>query len=127
MSDESTPDAEPALDEPTVHLKPIPVVDETPDETERFYVLGSDLYCRVDGQTIGLSLRIKTRLQGELEEKTPREQLYIVLRSHDRADMVEQIEDMDLIDSREVVRKYWQAFGERNEARLGESLSSSPS
>lgn len=127
MSDDPTPDTEPALDEPTVFLIPIPVLDERPEAPERFYVHGTDLICQTEDGPLELSLRIKTRLQAELEDKPPREQLYIVLRSHGRDDQVEAIEDLDLIDSREIVRKYWQAFGGRNDARLGESLSSSPS
>lgn len=131
MSDEPTPDvdpaAEPSLQEPTVFLKPIPVYEDTPDEADRFYVIGSDLYCLVDDLTIRLSLKIKQRLEAELEDKTPREQLYLVLRNQGNDQLVDVIEDLDIVDSREVVRKYWQAFGERNQARLGESLSSSPS
>jgi hypothetical protein len=126
MSDD-TPVDEPKLDEPELFLKPIPVLEEKPAAPDRFYVLGTDLVCQTEEGELELSLKIKTKLQVELEDKTPREQLYIVLRSQGRDEQVELIEELDLIDSREIVRKYWQAFGERNEARLGESLSSSPS
>lgn len=131
MAEEPTtpvPESEPTLDEPEIFLIPIPTLEAKPDENPpRFYILGSDLICQTDEGELTLSLKIKTKLQPELEDLPPRQQLYIVLRSHGRDDLVETIEELDLVDSREIVRKYFQAFGQRNDARLGESFGSSPS
>lgn len=131
MAEEPTPDlpvSEPSLDEPDIYLIPIPMLDTKPAaDPPRFYILGSDLICQSDEGELVLSLKIKTKLQSELEDLPPRDQLYIVLRSHGREDLVDKIEELDLVDSREIVRKYFQAFGQRNDARLGESFGSSPS
>lgn len=127
MSDETTA-AEPTLDEERVELIPVPVYAEGEDGGDRIRVVGRILVVDTeeDGQFC-ISLRIPHRVIPELEDKEPREQLYELLRHRGEDELVTRLDDADEIDSREIVRKFWQAWGERQEARLGESVRSSAS
>jgi hypothetical protein len=119
---------EPRLDEERFELVPIPFLEKDPADPPRVRVVGSVLLFRTeDGEDLSLLLRVPRRLIPELEDNSPREQLYMVLRARGDDDIVDRIEDLDFVDSADIVRRFWQANGQRDEARLGESVRSSAS
>lgn len=121
--------SEPALNEPTpADVAEIPVFDEDPDQPPRIRVVADSLIVRTkaDGD-VAIALRVPWRMIADMEEKEPREQLYLLLRERGEESMVDRLEELDWVDSSEIVRKFHQALGEKQQARLGESLRSSTS
>jgi len=139
MSDapEAESPREPTLDEPQFEVVPVDVFDTDPEQKPRHYVVGGELVSQTADGEVRLPLRVPFRLLGDLADKSPRDQLYAVLRDHAtprgrrlvrwfrrRPDLVQRIDELDYIDSGDIIRKFWQALGEKEQARLGESLRS---
>jgi hypothetical protein len=130
---EETP--EPALDE-RYELAPIPVFDAVPEDEPRIYVLGDELIAHLSGRTrwlrrpkkpLRLALTVPFRMLAALEGQEPREQLWMVLADRGDRRAVRALDDGDVWESRWIIRAFWAAYGERQDARLGESLRSSDS
>jgi hypothetical protein len=128
MADEvtPTPDAEPKRE-----LIPIPVYTDAtlPANPPRFYVYQDALHATTGAdEKYVIPLAIKARFIPEVEDlPTSREQLQALATLRGDADLPEALDEMDAIDARELARKFFQAFHEKEEARLGESYGSSSS
>jgi hypothetical protein len=127
---------EPALDE-KYELAPIPVFDAVPTENEpRIYVLGDELIAHLSGRTrwlrrpkkpLRLALVVPHRMLAALEGQEPRDQLWMVLADRGDRRAVKALDEGDVWETRWIIRAFWAAYGERQDARLGESLRSSSS
>lgn len=118
---------------------PVPVFEIEPSELPRHCVIDGELVSQTDLGEVRISLRVPFRLIRTLALLTPRAQLYTVLIDRERkpswwsrlifwrrrSRTVRTLEDLDYVDSEEIVAKFWQAFAEREQVRLGESLRSS--
>lgn len=112
--------------EPKKKFIPIPVLDRLPADPPRFAVVDNILICQTDGEPIRLELRVPMRLLPELEVlPTYWEELERVLQHLGAEETLERLAEMDTIDAREIARKFSQAYSEKEQARLGESFSSS--
>lgn len=135
MSDE-TPSPEPALDEPDLPtIRPVPVFEEEPVEKPRHYVFRDTLVSQTRDGEFRLELDVPYNIARVIEGHTPREQLYRLLRLRGRtfrqrlagARIARRLDRLDTTDSGDVIRRFWQAYGEREVVRLGESLRSAGS
>lgn len=106
-------------------LIPIPVHDSMPRKPPQFFVHEDALHATDLG--LQISLQVKTRFVEELVGHSPLEQLRILTQLRDEEPLTEAIDEMDFIDASELASKFFQAFHEKEEARLGESFSSSGS
>jgi len=112
-------------DEPKKTLIPVPVFDSMPRKPPSFFVCDDALHATSLG--LQISLHIKTRFVEELAGNGTLEQLRILSQIRGEESLTEAIDDMDFIDASELASKFFQAFHEKEEARLGESFSSSDS
>ncbi|MDZ4045177.1 MAG: hypothetical protein U1E32_05290 [Rhodoglobus sp.] len=137
MTKKKTPQSRKPSPKTKLVVEPIPVFSAEPEEKPRYYVINDVLVGQTKDGEIRLPLHVPFRLIGLIEDLSPREQLYIVLRDRGEPNwfrrmigwrkgkrLVQAIENLDAVDSWEVVRKFWQAFGEKEQARVGESLRS---
>jgi hypothetical protein len=136
MSDPTPPESsEPSLDEADdPKLAPIPVFVEAPADPPRHYVIDDTLVSQTRGGEVRIALYVPFRVTHLLADRSPREQLYRLLRLRGKnlrerwagQRVVRRLENLDTTDSNDIVRRFWQAYGEREVARLGESLRSAP-
>ena len=111
--------------EPKRTLIPVPVFDTVPRKTPKFMVVGDTFTAQTDEGDLQIGLKIPTKLVPQLEDLPMLEQVKIILQSRGDEDTLARLDELDIIDTREVARKYFQAFGEKEQARLGESFTSS--
>ena len=119
----------PAEDEQKSELLPVPVFTH---ETllavpPRFYVLDDALHATtVDGAKFVIPLRVPTKHVAEIEDLgSALDQLRALAELRLDPVLPEALDEMDIIDAREIARKFFQAFTEKEQARLGESFGSS--
>jgi len=130
---EPTPDEPIAVDEaplveasPRFELIPIEVLDERPGANPpKFYILGSDLVAQTDEGQLTLSLRIKSKNADKFDNiEGRRKRLDAILEANNQKAVSKTLDELDVIDTGEIVQKWYQAWDQRNEARLGESFRS---
>lgn len=122
------PDDKPDLSpEPKKELIPIQFLDKEPrGKTPPYMVIGDEFVAQSTQGEFRVSLRIPVRTVREMEDHSDDEQLKMLLQSRGDEDALNRLEELDdILDYREIVRKFWQAFAERQLARLGESFRSS--
>jgi len=108
-------------------IPPVPKFDSIPDDRPPFMVVDDVFYAQTDQGEMQVSLRIPRKTVPELEDLPALDQVEILLRSRGEEQGLELIGELDIIDARLLARKFFQAFGEKQEARLGESSGSSDS
>ena len=129
-AEEPTPDeVAPEPTGPKYELIPIEVLTEHPAEKPpRFYMIGSDLVAQTDEGQLTLSLRIKTSNAERLDEiPGRRKRLDAILAANGQESVSAVLDELDIIDTGTIVDKWYQAWDQRNAARLGESFRSSTS
>jgi hypothetical protein len=114
-----------AGEQPKKTLQPVPVLDTMPQKPPRFFVHEDALHAR--DLDVQIQLRIKSRFVDEIEGQAPLDQLRTLAQLRLEDDLVEALDEMDYIDAGELALKFWQAFHEKEQARLGESFGSSDS
>lgn len=131
MTDTTTPPVDDAPAEQPKTLLPIPVFDTAtlPAHPPRFYVYEDALHAStIDGETWVIPLRVKSKIIPEIEDLGDSlEQLQALATIRGDEGLSEALDEMDIIDAREIARKFFQAFFEKEQARLGESFGSSDS
>jgi len=136
MSDAtSEPTTEPGADEqpaeaekPKYELIPIEVLTERPEVPPQFYMLGSDLIAQTDEGEIVMSLKIKTSNAEKFDAiPTNRKRLEAILKANGQEKVLKVLAELDILDTGTIVDKWYQAWDQRNAARLGESFRSSTS
>lgn len=120
-------DSTEVVDEKPKVLIPIPVLAKLPaKDVPRFAVVNDELVAQTDGEPLRFSLKVPMRLLRQLQEvPTYWEELEVILQSRGDEEALERLYDLDTIDAREIARKFSQAYQEKEQARLGESFSSS--
>lgn len=113
-------------------VQPIPVLEKVPAKKPKYFVAGNTFYAQMeDGwelvAPIKLSGRTVRKLRDATEEKGLDEfdQLIMLFELLGDAEIVEKLLDNDFVDSTDTALKYFQAWEEKNEARLGELQRSS--
>jgi hypothetical protein len=139
MTKKKTPQSrKPTAPKTKLIVEPVPVFSAEPEgDKPRYYVVDDVLVGQTRDGEIRLPLHVPFRMIKLIEDLSPRDQLYMVLRDRGEPNwfrrmigwrrgkrLVQAIENLDAVDHWEVVRKFWQAFGEKEQARVGESLRS---
>lgn len=119
---------EPA-EEPQKVLIPIPVLEKEPAKNPpKFAVVDDALVAQTESGPLRLALKVPMRWLDELDLITTYfEQLVLILQKRGDEETLERLYDMDMIDAREIARKFSQATSEKEQARVGESFRSSDS
>lgn len=117
---------EPELTEPKPILIPIPVFETAPKSPPRFMVVDDTFIAQTADGEIRVLLRIPSKLLPDIAPlATYLDELKFLLQSRGDEETLHRLGELDLIDVREISRKFSQAYQEKEEARLGESYSSS--
>lgn len=127
MSDDTPSQKQEEPKEEKRELIPIPVFDAHPKKAPKFMVVGDDFVGQTTEGEVVTTLRIPQRLIQSLEGLDTEQQLLFLLEHRGEQATLDLLPELDVIDYRELVRKYWQAFHEKEEARVGESFRSSAS
>jgi len=126
MTDKTDAAPEPAEEaKPKRTLIPIRVLEQVPSDPPRFYVHADELHATIEGAERVLPLRIPMKFVEEIADMPPLEQLRILTELRGDEGYPEILDEMDFIDAQELAMKFFQAFHEKEAARLGESFSSS--
>lgn len=124
----------PAEEQPTTPQRtPIPVVDTIPTKAKKpkYFVAGNTFYAQMeDGWELAVPIKLSVRTVRDLRDMDDDEELDQLVKLFEilgDGDTVEKLIDGDFLDATEAALKYFQAWEEKNEARLGELLRSSSS
>lgn len=120
-----TPEAEVTPD-------PIPVFDDerAAGKTKpKFFVAGSTFFAQTDDGELKIPLRFKTKLVRLIRDMPGDEldQLFALLDGLGDQETADALDELDIFETTEIAEAYFQAWQEKNEARLGESQRSSNS
>ena len=116
----------------TAEVTPIPVLDKVPAKKPKYFVAGTTFYAQMeDGWELAAPIKLSGRTVRKLRDATAEkgldefDQLIMLFELLGDADVVERLLDNDFVDSTETALKYFQAWEEKNEVRLGELQRSS--
>lgn len=121
------PDTETDVDD--VKIDPIPVLDAAPagGPKPKYLRIGDQFYAQTDQGEICITMRWPTKqmraMPREIALGELLDQVYYLCAADKR--LIAKIDELDIMDSRELARKMFQAYTEWQRARLGESSSSS--
>lgn len=114
--------------------EPIQVFDTVPRTKPKYFVAGTTFFAQMeDGWELAAPIKLSGRNVRELRNATDEgdldefDQLVKLFELLGDSDVVERLLDNDFVDSTETALKYFQAWEEKNEARLGELSRSSRS
>ena len=113
-----------------VDVEPIPVYeeDEVPASKPRFFVAGSTFFAQTDEGELRIPLRFKTKLLRQIRDLPDEiDQVFALLDGIGDKATAEKLDELDVLDTTETAAAYFQAWQEKNEARLGELRRSSRS
>jgi hypothetical protein len=104
---------------------PIPVVEKIPSKKPKYFVAGTTFYAQMDdGWELAAPVKLSTRNVKKLRESDDGadelDQLVKLFEILGDAETVEKLLDADFVDATETALRYFQAWEEKNEARLGE-------
>lgn len=115
-------------------VEPIPVFEDVPSTKPKYFVAGATFYAQMeDGWELAAPVKLSGRTVKKLRDATAAEgldefdQLVMLFELLGNADTVEALLDNDFVDSTETALRYFQAWEEKNEVRLGELSRSSRS
>lgn len=113
-------------------IEPIPVLSRFPGDGELkppFFVVDATFTAVTEEGDIHIGMRMKTSVIRSIPDGADLlDQLFHLLAHQPNGERaIAQLNELDIIDSRIIANKFLQAVREREEARLGESASSSPS
>lgn len=124
MTDEPTPDED--------DLEPeIPVFDETEapefEQRPKYMIVGDLFIANTEAGELRFRMAFKTKLIRQMppDMRTALDELTYLFTSQPK--LIEQMDELDIEESREIARKFFKAYGEHQQARLGESGRSSRS
>ena len=114
--------------------EPLPVFDTVPSKAKKpkYFVAGTTFYAQMDdGWELAAPIKLSTRTVRQLraigDDADELDQLVKLFELLGDEQVVERLLDADFIDATEAALRYFQAWEEKNEARLGELLRSSSS
>lgn len=108
----------------------IPVYDKAPTHSRKpkYFVAGDTFYTQTPDGELRIPLRFKTKLLRAIRDSGDElDQLFALLAGLGDADTAAALDELDIFDTTEIAEKYFQAWQEKNEARLGELSRSSNS
>lgn len=128
MSDTIDPDVE------IPKREPLQVFDKPPTAAKKpkYFVAGTTFYAQMDdGWELSVPIKLSARTVRDLQsiggDGDELEQLVKLFELLGNQETVERLLDADFVDAMEAALRYFQAWEEKNEARLGELLRSSRS
>lgn len=111
MTTETTP-------EPT----PIPVLAKVPAKKPKYFVAGDTFYAQTDDGERRIPLRFKTKLMRAINAADSEvDQLFALLSGLGDQATADALDELDIFDATDLAAAYFQAWQEKNEARLGEA------
>lgn len=111
--------------------EPLPIFETPPSIKPKYFVAGSTFFAQMeDGWELAVPIKLSTKMVRSLrdfgnESSDELDQLLELFRMLGNESVVERLEENDFLDSMEAAMKYFQAWEEKNEARLGELQRSS--
>lgn len=112
---------------PTKTDPEIPVFDAPPSTKPEFFVAGTTFYAQTENGELAIPLRFKTKLIRELRdvEGDELDQMFTLLdRLNDQA-TADALDELDIFDTTRIVRSFFQAWQEKQQATVGEAQRSS--
>lgn len=110
-------------------VEPIPVLTTVPKAKKPpYFVAGDHFFAQSEEGEIKIPLRFKTKLirtitrGGDTDEA---EQLFMLVEGLGDKATSEKLDELDFLDTTEIALRFFQAWEEKNEARLGELRRSS--
>lgn len=108
--------------------EPVPVLVKVPAKKPKYFVAGDRFYAQTDDGELQVPLRFKTKLVRAIRDLDDElDQLFALLEGLGDKDTAAALDELDIFETTEIAEKYFQAWQEKNEARLGESQRSSRS
>lgn len=106
----------------------IPVHAKVPAKKPPYFVAGDTFYAQTPDGELRIPLRFKTKLLRSIRDAGDEiDQLFALLGGLGDEATAAALDELDIFDTTEIAEKYFQAWQEKNEARLGESSGSSTS
>lgn len=120
-------DETPAIDPDDDTVDPIPLFESEPKSNKpRYMVVGNVFVAQSDDGEVKIPLRFKTKLIREIRDLPDEmDQVFALLAGIGDRKTADQLDELDIYDTAELVTKFFQAFQEKQKARLGESSRSS--
>ncbi|GAA3947850.1 hypothetical protein [Microbacterium soli] len=117
-----------STEDETAEVEPIPVHAKAPARKPKHMVVGDTFYTQTPDGELRIPLRFKTKLLRVIRDLPDEiDQLFALLDGLGDKATSEALDELDIFDTTEVAEKYFQAWQEKNEARLGEAQRSSRS
>ncbi len=105
----------------TPEITPVPVLEKIPAKKPRFFVAGDAFFAQTDDGELKIPLRFKTKLLRSIRDAGDElDQLFALLDGLGDAATAEALDELDIFETTEIATTYFQAWQEKNEARLGE-------
>lgn len=109
-------------------VEPVPVLTKAPAKKPKYMVVGDAFYAQTDDGELRVPLRFKTKLVRSIRDlEDELDQLFALLEGLGDKSTAEALDELDIFETTEIAEKYFQAWQEKNEARLGEAVRSSRS
>lgn len=120
--------AQPAEIDEAPEAEPVPVLERIPAKKPKYFVAGDRFYAQTDDGELQVPLRFKTKLVRAIRDLDDElDQLFALLEGLGDKSTAEALDELDIFETTEIAEKYFQAWQEKNEARLGEAQRSSTS
>lgn len=114
--------------EETAEVTPIPVVAKAPAKKPKHLVVAETFYTQTSDGELRIPLRFKTKLLRAIRDSGDElDQLFALLAGLGDEATAASLDELDIFETTEIAEKYFQAWQEKNEARLGELQRSSSS
>lgn len=104
-----------------VKLDPIPVLEHLPepDQRPKYFVVENAFHAATENGWLRIPLFFKTKAIRALPDNIDLlEQVYLLFA--DNTELTDALDELDIADSRTIARKLFQAYQEKQQARLGE-------
>lgn len=112
----------------TPEVTPIPVHAKAPAKKPKHMVVGETFYAQTDDGELRIPLRFKTKLVRAISQTDDElDQLFALLEGLGDQGTADALDELDIFETTEIAEKYFQAWQEKNQARLGEAQRSSRS
>lgn len=112
----------------TPEVDPIPVLEKVPAKKPKHFVAGDTFYTQTGDGQLTIPLRFKTKLVRSIRDAGDElDQLFALLDGLGDKTTAERLDELDIFETTEIAERFFQAWQEKNEARLGEAQRSSRS
>lgn len=117
-TDTTTPEASPTAE----HDALLAATTPQPPSKPKFIVIENKLVVQTEQGELKLPLQLKTKLIRSIRSAGVDEmdQFFLILDSIGAEDALAKLDELDILDTAEIVAKFFAEFQSRQEARLGE-------